>query len=369
MVQPQARPSLSKRNWNTNKTSSTIPWFPCCLLIFVLQIGAILFVNKEVTSTSNTKPKPAVRRKRYHVATSNPKMYGNLDEESRPDSELPKNVKLRSVEDQIRNKFGVQQVKACLWYRRNALGKMRVVPDDDCDRPDQEFVVHNPLTRDRRVCGDVVVPAQGFARVSNTKCQDMTKSRLFPAMPKLDDATRMPPVKISILGDQMDELEAEDVQCDVPCRKMAQDVLVRDFSIVGTPWIMRYSMESAINYPEVEFDPEAHEHSLFYATTSFDSEVPLPYFSWDEYSIQAPPIDYDKVIKGASFIASNCGSNNEREDIVLELQKILRVDSLGDCLNNAEPPPGSSLEDSKSMKKQYLFHLSFENSNEMDCKW
>lgn len=40
----------------------------------------------------------------------------------------------------------------------------------------------------------------------------------------------------------------------------------------------------------------------------------------------------------------------------------MRVNSLGDCLKNAQPPPEVELSDSQSVKRQYLFHLGFENS-------
>lgn len=106
---------------------------------------------------------------------------------------------------------------------------------------------------------------------------------------------------------------------------------------------------------------------MFYATTSFKSEVPLPYFSWAEYSIQKPAVDFDSSIKGASFIASNCASRNGREGVVTELMKKLRVDALGGCLNNgASLPEGSDQANKESMMNKYLLHFSFENSNEED---
>jgi hypothetical protein len=389
----QANPSLSNRNWSaknnakrTNRNAVTVPWYPFCVVVLVLQIGAILFVNKEIavsvssssSSINQTKSIGVGRRrfKRYDQGTSD-KILATL--QSRPDSELKKNSKLASLEERIRKQFNVH-VKACQWYRRNTQGKMRVVPDDDCDAPNQEFFVHNPLDHDRFICGGhIIVPAKGFLRVNNVDCNtDMTKSRLYKSTPRLVHAKQMPPVEIglvtSIIGGPSpdispnNELTPEDFPCDVPCRRMVPNVLVGDFSIGGTSWVVRYSMESAVYYPEVEIDPAAHHQNLYYATTSFHSEIPLPYFSWDEYTIQTPSVDYDTVIKGASFIAANCQSTNGREEIVTELMEHLRVDALGLCLNNADPPPGSSLKDAKSMKQQYLFHLAFENSNEPDCK-
>jgi Glycosyltransferase family 10 (fucosyltransferase) C-term len=380
----QANPSLSTRNWNTkgtNRNTVTVPWYPFCILVLVLQIGAILLVNKEIalsdsSSSSNINSKPIVRRfKRYDQSTTT-QILNNL--QNRPDWALTKNSKLQSLEERIRNEFQVH-VKACRWYRRNTQGKIRVLPDDDCDRPNQEFFVYNPLDHDRFICGgSTIVPAKGFLRINNVDCNiGMTKSRLFAITPRLVHAKQMPPVEIGIVAyegrpipDSMrNSMTPEDFPCDVPCRKMLPSVLVADFAIGGTSWVLRYSMESAIYYPEVQIDKETHHYNFYYATTSFDSEIPLPYFSWDEYNIQAPPVNYDTVIKGASFIATNCDSTNQREDVVTDLMQLLRVDALGKCLHNADPPPGSSIDDTQSMKQKYLFHLAFENSNDVDCKW
>jgi hypothetical protein len=291
--------------------------------------------------------------------------------EPRPDEELPGNIKLKSLEERIRKQFGVKQVKSCRWHRRNENGKLRVVADDDCEQDTASLVLYNPLDHDRTMCQQLV-KGQGFVRVDG--CTD-TSWRLFAAAPlTANDAMHFPKVVVSSM--QAPQLadeeiagnpeEGEDFPCNVPCRKIGPDGLVIDRAILGTNWVIRYSMESSSYYPELVFDDHAHLLNRFYATTSFKSEIPLPYFSWAEYSIQSPAVDFDQAIKGASFIASNCESTNGREEVVKELMEHIRIHSLGSCLNNAQPPPGSSLDDKKSLQHQYLFHLAFENSNEAD---
>lgn len=86
--------------------------------------------------------------------------------------------------------------------------------------------------------------------------------------------------------------------------------------------------------------------------------------------IKTPPVDYDTVIKGASFIAGNCeNTRNNRTAIVQELidmNDIIRVDSLGTCLTNARPPEGANIGNKEELQRHYLFHLAFENANAMD---
>lgn len=101
-------------------------------------------------------------------------------------------------------------------------------------------------------------------------------------------------------------------------------------------------------------------------TTSFKSEVPSGYFSmfknWWGDTLQSPAVDYSKAIKGASFLARNCGAKNDRNTIVKELIKAgFRVDSLSSCVHNAEPPPGVNMRNKTDVMKEYLFHLAFEN--------
>lgn len=101
-------------------------------------------------------------------------------------------------------------------------------------------------------------------------------------------------------------------------------------------------------------------------TTSFRSEVPAVYFSlfnnWWGNTLQTPAVNYSKAIKGASFLARNCGAKNNRNDVVTKLIKAgFRVDSLSSCLHNADPPPGVELQNKTDVMKEYLFHLAFEN--------
>ena len=83
-------------------------------------------------------------------------------------------------------------------------------------------------------------------------------------------------------------------------------------------------------------------------------------------NIKTPAVEYDKAIKGGSFMAGNCASNNNREKVVRELTDMLRVDSIGKCLHDVEPPNNVPQNNKGLIQKQYLFHLAFENTDEDD---
>ena len=124
------------------------------------------------------------------------------------------------------------------------------------------------------------------------------------------------------------------------------------------------SMEGPAYYSQTRINPQAYYlRDKFYATTSFQSEIPVPYFSWAEYPIQKPQVSFASAIKGASFLANNCNSQSNREQVVETLLTThLRVDSLSGCFNNAELPSGITDSSNKTaILERYLFHLALEN--------
>lgn len=136
------------------------------------------------------------------------------------------------------------------------------------------------------------------------------------------------------------------------------NTLLRHISILGLNEGLTVSMEPAAYYPTLKEDL-GHR-----GTTSLKSAVPFQYFSWANGPFEAA-INYDSVIKGASYLARSCTSRNGREALMKALSKHIRIDSMGACFHNAERPRGTN--DNKfQIVKRYLFHLAFENSNELD---
>jgi hypothetical protein len=78
-------------------------------------------------------------------------------------------------------------------------------------------------------------------------------------------------------------------------------------------------MEGEQYYSEAHIRNGAYRDGRYYATTSFRLEIPPPYFSWAEYSLQHPTVDYNNAIRGVSFLANNCVSQNNREQLVQPL--------------------------------------------------
>jgi len=117
----------------------------------------------------------------------------------------------------------------------------------------------------------------------------------------------------------------------------------------------------------------AWKDNQFYATTSFESEIPIAYFGFTTVNwngthalIQNDPVPFNQGKKAAVFLARNCGSRSKREQLVKDLMgSNLTVDSLSGCLNNKKLPK-NDLKNKTAVMRQYLLYLAFENQRTPD---
>ena len=248
------------------------------------------------------------------------------------------------------------------------------------------IIIYNPHpSHSRIICGEIIGPDDMLELImeevhSNNphliKCLERNEpSRLYETIPSPHNVMEFPPVRIrNKQGRGHANFVQFGLECDMNCQEeKGRTGLVAQRYIDGTDWKFQFSMEGSTYYPKIAIQPEAYRQNQFYATTSFRSEVPVAYFSWDEYNLSKPAVEYDHAIKGASFLARNCASRNNREALVKEMMQwrgesnvSFRVDALSRCLHNAEPQKGWDLSNKVDIMRRYLFHLSLENSNEKD---
>jgi len=294
------------------------------------------------------------------------------------------------------------------------------------------LVFYNPLSQPRFICGQKI-ESNSMLLVHNNSTnycvqqqQDgfTTVSTLYPVPPTRKNhllhasfssktsSTNLAPIRLGIKGVKPDRSArfAPFRSCDVKCFHLNTNLnsMAIARTVEGTNWEIATSMEGPTYYKSLELGPgpsspgnsssplsyTTSSHSppknRFFATTSFDSDIPLPYFSWDEYAPEARPtkkegVDFTTAIKGAVFMARNCQSTNQREALVRKLIQFserdatdatkvatgawLRIDSVSRCLHNRDPPPTPTdkKDDNKNeILNQYLFYLAFENQNYND---
>lgn len=262
-------------------------------------------------------------------------------------------------------------------------------PSSTTDTGGYRMLLHNALQEDRFWCGKRIFGGGGTLEMKefpdqcrgekNQASLPYVYSKRPPTIPREGVFTgddKVEPVELfwNVDGDNDDHDRSRTVDpptkhfpCSVPCKLNDNYNVVNMINVRNTNWTITQTMEGEQIYPEAQVRPSAYRQSQFYATTSFKSEIPVPYYSRNEYNIQHAAVDFQKAIKGASFLANNCDSMIKRERVVKVLIKTpLRVDSLSGCLNNVEPLPGVDMENKTAVMEQYLFHLAFENQKTDD---
>lgn len=251
----------------------------------------------------------------------------------------------------------------------------------DCESLEiQKWVFYNPFPKSRILC-DTTLDYNGTLIMDNSEpCfQDKyAMSVMFPALPTRQNqrnvSSGLVPVRLGIKGVRPSQsfwLPFE--KCDVSCYYLNNNIGLNAITrtIQGTDWEIVTSMEGPMYYKSVTSENEQRPDNLFYATTSLDSEIPMSYFSWDDYAPDGKPVPgnrYDRVQKAAVFMARNCQSKNRREDLVKDLMKLsdssnssLQVHSISKCLRNRDPPAVTKADDKNEILGQYMFYFAFEN--------
>jgi hypothetical protein len=270
---------------------------------------------------------------------------------------------IKGLEASLQISLNLPTLRSCRW-KGTDLTIHNVCDQAGSEQKNQRpktVVYYNRFSQERIICGRSIPP--------NTHLQldELCKepSRLYAVLPDRT-AKGLPPTTVRFNDPQRRKSATEFQPCDVPCFHAGEYRLVSQRTIDGTPWRFVFSMEGPHYFPSLFLDRSAYQIDRYYATTSFQSDVPLPYFSWSEYSIQKPMLDFDQAIPAALFLAQNCDSRNDREGIVRALRTSFRVDSLSSCLHNAEPPAGVDMDNKIQIQRHYLFYLAFENQNEDD---
>lgn len=241
-------------------------------------------------------------------------------------------------------------------------------------RRNSKILLRNSLEMDRYWCGKRIMGGGGTLDLTNVikqdpQCREEVLSYVHLNRPPDLSGKGMPSVDLFWNFDEVYDSPDFKVfsSCSVPCRSTGDYAVVSTINVRNTIWEITFSMEGEKYYSETHVRPAAYRENRFYATTSFQSEIPVPYYSRAEYDIQKPPVDWSSAIKGASFLANNCDSLSHREKVVNDLiASPLRVDSLSTCLHNADPPNGVDLANKINVMRQYLFHLAFENQRADD---
>lgn len=156
------------------------------------------------------------------------------------------------------------------------------------------------------------------------------------------------------------------IPCPIDCWWSPRSALITTYTVFEKNWKILYSMEGPQYYPILK---QQLNSNVALATTSLRSDVPVPYIGNIFDMQRVAPSVFESGKNRASFIATNCNSKNNREEIVKELMKHYPVDSLASCLNNMATTIKKSRNwglNKKTIMQKYKFHLAFENQCDID---
>ena len=117
----------------------------------------------------------------------------------------------------------------------------------------------------------------------------------------------------------------------------------------------------------------ANNEGVFNYSVSYRDDSDFSSIYWTDANIYWAPSDKmhqnsdpdvhstKKLENFASILASNCNSNSQRENIVAELSRFIKVDIFGKC-GSHECPIDSKINCREYLAKKYMFYLAFENS-------
>mmetsp|Transcript_14471 Transcript_14471/g.23953 ORF Transcript_14471/g.23953 Transcript_14471/m.23953 type:complete len:781 (-) Transcript_14471:42-2384(-) len=229
-----------------------------------------------------------------------------------------------------------------------------------CKQEGTKLVAYNAASFERQWCGVTIGP--GKAAEIPKYCSDPVQ--LFAKAHPPVNGEGMPPMVIASTPQTGADTKLKDVTCDIPCQHEDQ-MKNEERYVVGTAWKLLVTMNDPMKHANAQVERTAFRQDVYYSTSSFKSSVPLSFFSFDDYNIFTPAVDFDSVDASGSYLVdSQCASHftkrNRWADAVLGS---FPTKFYGSCGHNADVPAGTNLRlaaDRTALLKKHRFNLAFE---------
>jgi Glycosyltransferase family 10 (fucosyltransferase) C-term len=316
---PQYKNSLQEKNWNVDSTV-----FP----------GALHYHFER------ERLEPFFRQR--HVVTTQ-----DLLEHAQHDAKTAQSLMVRPRKPEL---------APCHYYSDGPNGpKMRL--NELCfAKNKQGILVYNSQPYPRIWCGKTVPPHQIVHMKVVCEHAYTEPPRVLLESDRLLDMTRRDIMKLPpIVFHRVDSYATAEAvtDCDVPC-KVSMDTCqddqgrdakgevclpdISDWTVEGTDFKFRYSMLDPRNAPTtVGISRKGYRENQYYATRSFQSEIPLSTFDWDRYGEMknAPRSNFERSgKKGLLFMhLEPCRGEIRPEALAGKLKESLkgRMDYYGPC--------------------------------------
>jgi hypothetical protein len=231
-----------------------------------------------------------------------------------------------------------------------------------CRQEDTKLVAYNSAHFERTWCGVTIPP--GKAVHIDKYCTDSVKlfAKEYPPV----DGQGMPPIQVTATPEGSTNLK--DVTCDIPCQH-EDDMEGVERYIQGTEWKVIQTMNDPTKDGIARVERTAFRQDVYYSTTSFKSSVPLSFFTFDEYNIFAPAVDFDKVDASGSYLVEDQCVGLKRNRWASAVEEQFPLKSYGKCAHNTDVPGGKQLlkkEVRMELLAKHRFNLAFEIGDAKD---
>lgn len=259
------------------------------------------------------------------------------------------------------------------------------------------LIVYNPKPFPRTWCGKLIEPngIQHFAKLCPHAYTEPPRLLLSESDKVLGilrkDFRNLPPIVFERKDSYGSIEEVQD--CDVPC-KFSMDTCmdendkdikgaaclpeISDFTVQGTDFKFRYSMlDPRLAPTQIGISRKGYRENQFYATRSFQSEIPLSTFDWGKYGeMNTPKNDFHKAgQKGICFIhLEPCTGEIRPGSWTAKVQEAFKgqFDYYGPCGFGPKMKPTATdldlnkFQDRQSIMGQYMFTMVIGHSSNPD---
>ena len=238
-----------------------------------------------------------------------------------------------------------------------------------CSDHDTALIAYNSEPFLRTWCGKEIKPKSAVVMAEH--CDDPVAHLFSSEVPPIT-GEHMPPIIIKTSEKKVaQELDLEQVECDVPCEQEkglhfgADESSGRQYFIEGEEWKIKMDGK--------KMDRTDYSNNQYYSSQSLVSSIPLSNFDPKIHSLRnQPKLDFETAEKKAIYLVnSNCKGRSTKRNYWFDVikDKGVTVDSFGKCGHNTDVPEGMTIDSPEgriALSKRYRVVLALDDASSKD---
>lgn len=243
----------------------------------------------------------------------------------------------------------------------------RLQHNPHCTDAETPLYAYNSAYFPRTLCGHEIAP--GEALLLEEHCDE--PAHLLPQDSPPVNGHGMEPIVVQAKppSETLAENEKETITCDIPCI-FEKDMQGTERHIVGTRWKLIVSKANPAVDRAAEVEQTHFRRDVYHSSTSFSSDIPLSYFSFDDYNLRdRPALDWESAANKATYLLDEECGQNRRPKWFGAVDAGFATAAYGSCQHNTDLAEGETLgtlEGRVALSKKNRIHLAYDESLEND---